>query len=122
MNRINKRLTTLERHAWHINFRIISAVLSLLTVILFGIVTFTTTSTANIHAKVVHINSTATGSLDDYDVMTSLPSGRTVRVKIPVETGLNKGDTVSLNRQENRLLVLNRYTFGHVIEQPADEN
>ena len=115
MNDANKKLDKLLRQEKHKRFRLYSVMFAAFVLISMGVVAYSTGETINIKAKVSSIHSLASEELGEhFYIIVNLDSGGAIRLEIPREIPVKKGDTVILNKRKTNLFGLTSHSFQKV--------
>ena len=115
MNDANKKLDKLLRQEKHKRFRLYSIIFASFVLISMGVVAYSTGETIKIKAKVTSIHSLASEDIGEHFYITvNLDSGGIIRLEIPREISVRKGDTVILNKRKTNLFGLTSHSFRKV--------
>ena len=115
MNDVNKKLDDLLRKEGHKKFRLYSILFALLVITTMGVIAYSTGESISIKAEVTALHSQASEELGErFYIIVNLESGRVVKLEVPREIGVKKGDTVLLNERKTNLFGLLNYSFQRV--------
>jgi len=115
MNEANKKLDDLLKKEGHKKFRMYSIVFALLVISAMGVVAYSTGETVSVNAKVTALHSQASEELGArFYIIVNLESGSVVKLEIPREASVKKGDTVILNERKTNLFGFINYSFQRV--------
>jgi len=115
MNDANKKLDYLLKKEGHKKFRLFSILFALLVITTMGVIAYSTGESISVKAEVTALYSQASEELGErFYIIVNLESGSIVKLEVPREIGVRKGDTVILNERKTNLFGLLNYSFQRV--------
>ena len=111
MSNINKILDAELKKDWHKNFRINSIIVAITILLIMLFIAYVTGDSVEIEAEVVSFYSEATEHSESYYIISKLKPGNILKIKIPRELRIKKGDKVILKEHQTNLFGFKRYTF-----------
>ena len=111
MSNINKILDAELKKDWHKNFRINSIIVAATTLLFMLLFAYFPGDYVEKEAEVVSLYSEATEHSESYYIISKLKSGNILKIKMPRELRIKKGDKVILKEHQTNLFGFKRYSF-----------
>ncbi len=111
MSNINKILDAELKKDWHKNFRINSIIVAVTILFFMLLLAYFTGEFVEKEAEVVSFYSEATETSESYYIISKLKSGVILKIKVPRELHIKKGDKVILKEHQTNLFGFKRYSF-----------
>ena len=116
MNDVNDRLDQLLNKERHKKIRLYSILFALFILICVGVVAYSTGDSFEVEANVISLHSEASEQFGEHFYIFVDMDGNTMKLKIPRETKIRKGNKVLLLETYTNLFGLKNYSFIKVKE------